>query len=85
MYLIKMSWLSLLNLQFFHMTKHVSWMPMNYGLELMFDVKYWLRGKIVPRKGQHGKMFSLLRRNSLLLFLRTKTFHKGVVMSGQGS
>ena len=71
-----MSWLSLWNLQFFCMTQNISWMSMNYKHDLK---------KMVPRKGQHGKMFPLLRRDSLLLFLRTKNFYKGGVMPQQGS
>ena len=65
-----------MNLHFFRMTQIVSWMSMNY--------KHGL-GKMVPRKGQPGKMFLFLWSDSLLLFLRTKTFYKGGLMSRKGS
>ena len=51
----------------------------------MFVDKFWSSGKTDPSKGQHGKMFQLLRRDTPILFLRTKTFHKGGVMSRHGS
>ena len=38
----------------------------------------------MPKTGQHGKMFPLFQRDSLLLFSRKKTFYKGGVMLDKG-
>ena len=74
MLLIKMPWLSLLNLQFLYTNQNVSWMHMNYRLNIMFNVKYSLNGKIIPRKGATWENVSNLKKRLPSSIFEEKNF-----------